>query len=299
MKITESMRTEWPFHPMGWASKWVVAAMAAALMSGAQAAPPVTAAIAVPNAEIYNRWVADVKGCQNVRSFNRDKVTRPAVEAILTCQALKLGGYDGEFKLVEAPNYARALLMATEGQVSMPAESLGNENFDEKKFYFTKPVLLDGDIRVALYVMADKLKTYNVKTVEDLRKLKATTSSTWVKDWTALKALGVPIEEAGTWSSMLKMVAADRAQFIMFEFKPTPDFVTEQEGVKLAPLPGVRITLHGERSMAVSKAIPNAQEVFTALNKGIEILRANGTIARAWRESHYIDKRTDSWVSLN
>jgi ABC-type amino acid transport substrate-binding protein len=147
--------------------------------------------------------------------------------------------------------------------------------------------------------MADKLKMYNVKTVEDLRKLKATTSSNWVKDWTVLKAMGVPIEEASTWPSMLKMVAADRAQFTMFEFKPTPDFVTVQEGVKLAPLPGVRVTLHGERSMAVSKAIPNGKEVFNALNKGIEILRANGTIARAWRESGYIDKRTDSWVSLN
>ena len=278
--------------------------VAALLLTGslfglAQAAPPVTAAIAVPNAEIYNSWMADVKGCQNVRSFKRDKVTRPVVEAILTCQALKLGGYDGEFKLNEAPNYARALLMAAEGEVSMPAESLGNEDFDEKKFYYTKPLLLDGDIRVGLYVMADKLKTYNVKTVEDLRKLKGTTSRNWIKDWTVLKTMGVPIVEASTWPSMLKMVAADRAQFTMMQFNPSPDFVAELEGFKFAPLPGVKVTLHGERSMAVSKAAPNALEVFNALNKGIELLRAKGTIARAWRESGYIDKRTDSWVSLN
>jgi hypothetical protein len=205
-----------PFGPRSLVVRFANLCVAALLLSGslfglAQAAPPVTAAIAVPNGELYNRWMADVNGCQNVRSFKRDKVTRPVVEAILTCQALKLGGYDGEFKLNEAPNYARALLMAAEGQVSMPAESLGNEDFDEKKFFITKPLLLDGDIRVALYVMADKLKTYNVKTVEDLRKLKATTSSNWVKDWTALKAMGVPIEEASTWQSMLKMVAADRA----------------------------------------------------------------------------------------
>ena len=273
--------------------------LGSSLFGFAQAAPPVTAANTPVNIEQYSRWVAEAKGCQNIRSFKRENPSRGAVEAVLTCQALKLGGYDGEFKLVEAPNYARALLMAADGQVSMPGESVGNEDFDEKKFYFTKPLLLDGDIRVGLYVMADKLKSYNVKTVGDLRKLKATTSRNWIKDWTVLKTMGVPIVEASTWPSMLKMVAADRAQFTMMQFNPSPDFVAELEGFKFAPLPGIKVTLHGERSMAVSRAAPNALEVFNALNKGIELLRAKGTIARAWRESGYIDKRTDSWVSLN
>jgi hypothetical protein len=29
------------------------------------------------------------------------------------------------------------------------------------------------------------------------------------------------------------------------------------------------------------------------------VMRANGTIARAWRESGYINKRTESWMALN
>ena len=216
-----------PFGPRSLVVRFAKSRVAALLLTGsliglAQAAPPVTAAIAVPNGELYNRWMADVKGCQNVRSFKRDKVTRPVVEAILTCQALKLGGYDGEFKLNEAPNYARALLMAAEGQVSMPAESLGNEDFDEKKFFITKPLLLDGDIRVALYVMADKLKTYNVKTVEDL----AGCATDDLVGWTERKD-GETKHEPGYFDGL--NVAREEAEAIVMQARLKAGWITEAE----------------------------------------------------------------------
>jgi hypothetical protein len=282
-------------HPMMLGS----ALLALTAMASAHAAPPVTAATETANFNTFTQWMAEVKGCHNVRNYNRPDINRGIVEAVLTCQALKLGGYDGEFKMVVAPNYTRAMLMAAEGEATMPSESLWNEDLDEKKFFSTKPLVVDGESPRGIYVRADKLKSYNVKTLADLRKLKAVMPSNWVKDWATLKEMGIPTEDAGTGVALLKMVGADRAQFTLFGFNANPEFEMLAEGTKFVPLPGVKISLHGERRMSVSKAAPNGLEVFNALNKGIEILRANGTIARAWRESGYINKRTDSWITLN
>lgn len=279
--------------------KQIAALLMAFHLAQASAAPAVTASSEPVNLEFVSNWFSEARGCENIRNFARPNVIRFSIEAVLTCQALKLGGYEGEFKLVPAPNYTRAMLMAGTGEVTMPAETLWSEDLDEKKFFATKPLLADGDIVFGAFVKADKLNGYKVRNLNDLRKLKAVTSRNWVKDWATLNALGVETLDASTLESIYKMVGADRAQFTLWSFNALPNFETTVDGVTLVPLPGVKIYMHGERRLAVSRAAANGLDVFNALNKGIEILRANGTIARAWRESGYINKRTESWTPLN
>ena len=100
--------------------KRFAALLAAVCVAQAQAAPAVTAAAEPVNLAYVNEWFTEAKGCENIRNFARPNVIRFSIEAVLTCQALKLGGYDGEFKLVPAPNYTRAMLMAANGEVTMP-----------------------------------------------------------------------------------------------------------------------------------------------------------------------------------
>jgi len=105
--------------------------------------------------------------------------------------------------------------------------------------------------------------------------------------------------EPSSLESIYKMIGAERADFTLWSFNSQPGFEITVESVTLAPLPGIKVTMHGDRRFAVSKAYPDAQAILNALNKGLEILRSNGTIARAWRESAYINKRTESWTALN
>jgi hypothetical protein len=279
--------------------KRLATVLGALCVAHASAAPAVTAAAEPVNLAYVNEWFAEARGCENIRNFARPNVIRFSIEAVLTCQALKLGGYDGEFKLVPAPNYTRAMLMAANGEVTMPTETLWSEDLDEKKFYATRPLLADGEIVFGAFVRADKLSGYKVQNLNDLRKLKAVTSRNWVKDWATLNALGVDTLDAPTLEAIYRMVGADRAQFTLWSFNALPTFETTVDGVTLVPLPGVKLFMHGERRLAVSRAAPNGLEVFNALNKGIEMLRTNGTIARAWRDSGYINKRTESWTPLN
>ncbi|GEM_PF-1794083 len=274
-------------------------ALCTLLIGNALASPAVTSVADPVNLEYVNTWIAEAKGCENIRSYARPNIIRFSVEAVLACQALKLGGYDGEYKLVPAPNYTRAILMAASGEATMPTETLWSEDLDEKKFYATKPLLADGEIVFGAFVRADKLKTYNVKNLADLKKLKAVTPRNWVRDWGTLASLGVNTLDASNLEAIFRMIGADRAQFTLWSFSALPGHEVTVDSVTLAPLPGIKILMHGERRLAVSKASANGLEVFNALNKGIEILRANGTIARAWRESGYINKRTESWTALN
>lgn len=295
--------TTWSVHTfarrLNGALKWGVPVLSALLLSNALAGTAVTSVAEPVNLEYVNTWIAEAKGCENIRSYARPNIIRFSVEAVLACQALKLGGYDGEYKLVPAPNHTRAMLMAATGEATMPTETLWTEDLDEKKFYATKPLLADGDIVFGAFVTADKLKSYSVKNLNDLKKLKAVTSRNWVKDWATLTGMGIDTLDANSLEAIYKMIGANRAQFTLWSFNALPSFEVTVESVTLAPLPGIKILMHGERRLAVSKAAPNGKEVYEALNKGIEILRANGTIARAWRESGYINKRTESWTALN
>ena len=288
-----------PWSPFRGLSKLGFAVTAALLLGNAAAAPPVTTGMVKSNFDYVTTWFSEARGCENIQSYVRAGNKRSIVEAVLTCQALKLGGYKGEYKMLVTPNYTRAMLQAANGETTMPSETLWTDELDEKKFYTTKPLLADGDFVVGVFVPADKVKSYSIKSVADLKKLKGVTSSLWVKDWATLKDMGVELLDTPTDDSMFKMIAADRAQFTLWSFNSNPNFEVTLDGLTMAALPGVKIYLHGERSLAVSRAVPHGKVVFEALNKGIDILRANGTLARALRESGFINKRAESWTALN
>lgn len=265
----------------------------------AQKSVPVVSAAEPVNYQDAKAWINEAHGCENIKTFNRPNVIRFTIEAVLACQALKLGGYEGDFQLLEVPNNTRAREFAATGGATMPTETVWADIIDSSKFYASEPIFKDGDLVFGMFVRADKLKTYNVKTLEDLKKLKPVTQPNWVRDWAVLTGMGFNPERASTLESIYLMIGGERADFTLWSFNTLPSFEITVEGITLAPLPGIKVYMHGERKFVISKRAPNAEEIFAALNRGINILRKNGTIARAWRESGYINKRVESWVALN
>lgn len=105
---------------------------ASLLLANAEAAPPVTSGMVQSNFEFINAWFSEARGCENIHSYAPPGNKRSIVETVLTCQALKLGGYTGEFKMVVTPNYTRAMLQAAAGETTMPSETLWVDELDEK-----------------------------------------------------------------------------------------------------------------------------------------------------------------------
>lgn len=272
------------------------------LLLGARSAsadPAVIAAAEKTLYQTYMAWIGEAHGCQNIQNYHSPHATRGAVEAVLTCQALRLGGYQGDYKLVMVPNYTRAILLAASGEVTMPAESLWLEDIDRNAFHSTLPVIADGEFVKAVYVQAGNFKNLTIANLSDLQKYKGVTSRLWLKDWAALAAMGITTLDASTKEAMVNMVATNRAQFTLMEFRSGPSSELQLGGTVLVPVPGIKVILHGERRLSISKKAPNSQEIFSAINRGLDQLRKNGTLARAWRESGFVSKQAENWTPLN
>jgi hypothetical protein len=249
--------------------------------------------------QTFSAWVKEAGGCEKIRSYQSPYATRGTVESVLTCQALRLGGYPGAYKLVMVPNYTRAIMLANSGEVAMPAETLWLEDIDTKAYYSTVPLIADGEFEKAVYVQSSNLKNLTIRNLTDLQKYKAVTSRLWLKDWAVLGNMGITTLDASTKEAIVNMVATDRAQFTLMEFRSGSETELRLGSTTLTQVPGVKVILHGERRLSVSKNAPHALEIFNALNLGLSQLRKNGTLARAWRESGFISRQAEGWQALN
>ena len=296
--------------PSGIALRALLSGLFGLLWGGTVLATPAGAASAATDGQVlaaaekiqyqtYTAWVREAGGCANIQSYQSPYATRGTVEAVLTCQALRLGGYTGEYKLVMVPNYTRAIMLANSGEVAMPAETLWLEDIDSKAYYSTLPLIADGEFMKAIYVEAASLPKLAIRNLQDLRNYKAVTSRLWLKDWAALADMGVTTLDAATKEAMVNMVASDRAQFTLMEFRSGPSTELRMGASTLVPVPGLKVILHGERRLSISKRAAHSQEIFAAINRGLELLRKNGTLARAWHESGFISAQADGWTALN
>jgi hypothetical protein len=65
------------------------------------------------------------------------------------------------------------------------------------------------------------------------------------------------------------------------------------------PINNLKMFLPDTRHFVVSKRHPEGKAVFQALNKGLEILRINGTIEKALKQSGFINEKVTDWQTIN
>ena len=263
------------------------------------ATDPVTAAAEQVIVNNFARWTKAEGGCENIKSFASPYANRGTVEAVLACKALKIGGYDGAFLLVAVPNYERALVEAASGRVSMPAETLWDVDLDKKVFYGTDPLIAQGEFEKGIYVRPQNQHKWVIKTVADLQKLTCVMPARWRVDWNTLQHMKVKTIDVSTKEAIFRMVNHERGDCTLLEFSARADLGNTVDGIRLVPIMGVKVTLDGQRRLAISKKAPHAVEIFNAINRGIAQLRANGSITRAWQESGFLGGVERNWVIIN
>ncbi|WP_158300861.1 ABC transporter substrate-binding protein [Chromobacterium sp. ATCC 53434] len=247
--------------------------------------------------ENYKKWIDTAGGdCTKIETYKSIYATRAAVEMILLCQALRTGGYHGPIELVAMPNYSREVREAEQGHVDMPSESLWSIDIQPNEFYVTPPVIKQGDFEKGLYTATGKNIT--VKHLSDLKKYTAAMSSLWVVDWKTLKGMDLTVENVSTEDGIFDMVTSGRADFTILEFTTLPGMQQSFRGKTLFPVPGVKISLDGERSFVVSKQSPHGKMVFLVFSAGLKEMVKSGTIHRAWVESGFFNQNVESWIDL-
>jgi hypothetical protein len=252
-------------------------------------------------AESFAKWTAETP-LDQITSYKNANANRPTVDLILELQALKAGGLDFDYEIITAPNNARARLEVVQANVDITAETTWDYLIDpeEKNLLRTTPIILDGEFEKGIYVMPTNEKILKVKSLEELQQFTGITVNSWDIDVRTLRAMQLKgLELPSKSENAYAMLAKERADFTLLELSSQPDLSNENNGVRLIPVPGVKIALKGgSRSWIVAKNSPNAEAIHAALVKGVKILRDEGRINRAFKECGFFNPRAADWKRL-
>ena len=122
----------------------------------------------------------------------------------------------------------------------------------------------------------------------------------WDNDAQVLEGMGVTnVIRSPTFSSMIKMIIAGRADWVPLELSNSADMSFTMDGARFVPIPGIKFSLLESRHFFVSKKHPQGERVFNALQKGLVELRKQGFIRKALEQAGFFNTRSDSWTMLN
>lgn len=267
------------------------------------AAEPAPARILVPPI-VHQDFLTYTQGknIAEIDYFGGPGARRDVVEVILMHQALALGGFNRPLELQSMDSYKRILQMLGEGLALMSANTVWFEDLKhhQEKYFVSSSLIDNGAFEAGLYTRPDKVLDLNVSTLTDLSDLSAVSSRNWITDWRTLEALPLDkLYDAPLWYSMVKMVIAGRADFLLAPFQPSQHMALTVKGETLLPVPGVKIVLSGSRHWAVSRDYADAGDAWQALQKGLAILHKEGRVTRAYQESGTFNKEVASWTVLN
>lgn len=244
----------------------------------------------------------DGKVIADIDFYGGEGARRDVIEVVLMYQALALGGFDGKIELHTIDSYKRILHMLGDGKVLMAANSVWLEDIavKEDRYLISDALIHNGEFDVGLYMRPQAVNHVKISSLTDLSTLTAVSSRNWTTDWRTLESLPIKsLYDAPLWYSMVKMVVAQRVDFLLAPFQPNAEMALQVKGEQLMPVQGVKIRLDGSRHWVLSRKHPWGNRAWQALQSGIKQLRLAGRITRAYRESGTFNEQVSNWKVLN
>ena len=267
--------------------------------------------ISVPNALAINVKVATTeiieenyykllegKKCQELDKFDSSyALDRKVIELIFICQAFHLVQGDYQLQFVKSGNYQRSLVNAANGTVHMTSETLWQRDIDKSAFYISDEIIRSGEFEQGFYVHPDNEKILQIKSPLALKEFKAVGQKNWVLDWDILTSLELKfLYSTSRLNNKYNMVGHGRVDFMLWTFSKEPDMSQTVDGIRLIPIPGIKVGMNDSRHFVISKKAEGSKQVYAALQEGIKLLRAQGTITKGFKESGFFHPKATDWI---
>ncbi|MCP4324261.1 MAG: hypothetical protein GY787_20870 [Alteromonadales bacterium] len=225
---------------------------------------------------------------------------RDVIEVVLIQQALALGGITDPIRFIVTSSHARIIKQVHSGKAVMSGNSIWYDLLNDRDLlYVSESIIENGQFEAGIYTILENQKALSAKTLLDVRSLTAVSSKAWIIDWQTLNAMEMSsLINTVKWSSMVKMVAKGRADFLLAPFQPSTDMSFTPEGIHLVPVPNIKIGLQGTRHFAVSKRHPKGKEVIKALDAGIKLMKEHGIVDKAYSDSGFFNAKVKDWKKL-
>jgi hypothetical protein len=260
------------------------------------AVPKVPVAVADDVLKDYTSWL-NGRDVLSVTAFGGPGTRRDVVEVALFQQALAQGGWSESISLIGVPSYARLQEELRTGHVAASANTLWRSDLLLLDgVAVSHPLIPVGEFEAGIYTTSANAAAYSVTDREGVRQLRFVSSKTWTADWRTLEALApVQIDDVATWEAMVRMVVDQRVDAVLAPFQSTEDLSMQAYGATLVPIPGLKIGLTGSRHFAVAGRHHDGARLMECLNRGLLLLKANEVIRQAYRESGFLNPKTDDW----
>jgi hypothetical protein len=247
----------------------------------------------------YQRFL-NQRDVLNLSDFSGPYSRRDVVEVALFHQALHLGGWRTPIRFQDMPSVERLLRELGSGHVISSSTSYWSDDISgaEAQVQLSQPVISNGEFEAGFYTVDSNARAMKAKSLQDLQALSGLSNQTWLVDWRNLKRLGLRAQHVTNWELMPKMVAAGRADFLLAPFQATPDLSLQVGAVRLTPIPGLKIGMQGTRHYLISKMHPDSQALQAALNTGLQQLRQQGVIRKAYVQSGFFNPKVSDWLLL-
>lgn len=257
------------------------------------------------------------KDISKINDYQTGQAGREIIELLILHQALALGGYRGDLHLVpqSRKRYDQRLKHLAYGRYLAAGHTIWKRDSNKfsNQFYLSDAVIRDGEYLAGVYALADNQQLLSINKPALLTNYRAVSSRQWLNDWHALEELNIKsIHDTNLWGSHLKMLATHRADFILLPLHNTPDLsvhydpetykhldFVRPEGVRLAPVPNLAVAISGSRHFAISKAHPQGEAAFMALQTGLKLMRKRGLVTKALAQSGFFEAQNQQWPVIN
>lgn len=239
-------------------------------------------------------------------NINYDSIyAKELVELALLHLALDKGGYRGSTVYVNlkdsdqprTSHYLKAGLGTISSEASASINKVLPKNHKDV-FHLTSALI--SSIDVGVYTTTEQLKTIQLNNTSDFNRLTAVVDYDWPLDIAFLQTLPLKkLEKVKTWTNAYKMIQAQRANFCIAAFSNNTDLSNTADGITLYPVPNVKLSFPRDRRWLISKQHPAGEQAIKSIEKGLSILRTEGTIRKSYVKAGVINDSVRHWKVLN
>lgn len=246
--------------------------------------------------DVYTDYLSflDNRNVLDISNFSGPKIRRDVVDIIIAQQALALGGFDHQFRFYPGKANFRHTKMMQKGELLLSFDSywLTDAKKLQNDLYISSAIIRNGEYLAGIYTGIKNKKTLAIKTLSDFNQLTAVSTPKWATDWETLKQLNVKsLIDEDEWFSMARMVDKGWVDFLLMPFNSTSDKSFKLKNITLVPVPNIAVLLKDSRHFLISKNHPEAKSAYKAINSGIEKLRKQKIITKAYTEAKFFVNR--------
>jgi len=248
----------------------------------------------------YQKFLSDNQiDVLTVKNLALEKVTRGVAHLIIIKQALHKGGLDVEFEFVFIPNTQRARAFISNGGVVL-SPYLGRKEEQPKDSFISSVIVKPRVLTKGIYGLASNKALMSVKSFEDLKAYKGVLVSTWTSDVQTLEKHGITqFELVPHHKNIFIRIAYRGLDYTILDFPRRDSLIKFHGEVELFPIPNISIESIGARYFFISRKHPDGKFIYQALEKGLKLMKSNGTINEYFRQIKVIRDDLDSFKPIN